>query len=150
MAVYELKVMASWGDMDFNGHLANTAFLDHAADSRLAFFTECGFPASELAKNGIGPVVQEDKIRYMREIRLHEKFRVQLRCAGLSKDGARFIFCNDFYREDNVQAAVLVTKGGWLDLAKRRLAVPPDALRMALENLQRTDDFVELPSLTTG
>lgn len=150
MSTYELNVMASWGDMDFNGHLANTAFLDHAVDSRLAFFAECGFLASELAKNGIGPVVQEDKIRYMREIRLHEKFRVQLRCGGLSADGARFILCNDFYREDNVQAAALVTKGGWLDLAKRRLAVPPDALRIALENLERTEDFVELPSLTIG
>ncbi len=150
MASYELKVMASWGDMDFNGHLANTAFLDHAADSRLAFFAQYGFPASELAKNGIGPVVQEDKIRYMREIRLHEKFRVQLRCGGLSIDGARFILCNDFYREDNVQSAALVTKGGWLDLRERRLAIPPDALRIALENLERTEDFVELPSLTTG
>ena len=150
MATYELNVLASWGDMDFNGHLANTAYLDHAADSRIAFFAQCGFPASELAKNGIGPVVQEDKIRYMREIRLHEKFRVRLRCGGLSKDGARFILCNDFYREDNVQSAALITKGGWLNLQERRLAVPPDGLRKALENLQRTEDFVELPALTAA
>ncbi len=72
---------------------------------------------------------------------------MQLRCGGLSQDGARFIVCNDFYREDDVHAAALVTKGGWLNLRERRLTAPPEALRQALEALERTADFIELPSL---
>ncbi|MGH8050761.1 MAG: acyl-CoA thioesterase [Arenimonas sp.] len=148
MSAFEMTLTARWGDMDFNSHLANTAFLDHAVDVRLAFFASCGFPAKELMAHGIGPVVQEDKIRYMREIRLQEKFRVQLRCGGLSQDGARFIICNDFYREDDVHAAALVTQGGWLDLRERKLTVPPEALRKALEALERTPEFLELPSLS--
>ncbi|MGH8108020.1 MAG: hypothetical protein ACREO1_04780 [Arenimonas sp.] len=55
--------------------------------------------------------------------------------------------CNDFYREDDVHAAALVTKGGWLNLRERRLTAPPEALRQALEALERTADFIELPSL---
>ncbi|MGH8108021.1 MAG: thioesterase family protein [Arenimonas sp.] len=65
MSIFEMTLLARWGDMDFNSHLANTAFLDHAVDVRLAFFASCGFPAKELMAHGIGPVVQEDKIRYM-------------------------------------------------------------------------------------
>ena len=35
------------GTMDFNGHMANTAYLDLAADVRMAFFAEHGFPPAE-------------------------------------------------------------------------------------------------------
>jgi hypothetical protein len=34
---------ASWGQMDFNAHMANTAHLDLAADTRLVHFEERGF-----------------------------------------------------------------------------------------------------------
>lgn len=41
------QFLAGWGTMDFNGHMANTAYLDLAADVRMAFFAEHGFPPSE-------------------------------------------------------------------------------------------------------
>jgi acyl-CoA thioester hydrolase len=146
-ATFEQWHVAAWGDMDFNAHMANTAFLDHAADVRLAFFAEQGFPTSEMARRGIGPVVKEDRIVYRRELRLHERLRITLTIAGLSDDGARFIICNDFFREDGELAAQLRTTGGWLDLKARALTAPPEALRAALAALRRTDDFQILKDL---
>ena len=37
---YAKEFLAGWGTMDFNGHLANTAYLNLAADVRLAFFAD--------------------------------------------------------------------------------------------------------------
>jgi acyl-CoA thioester hydrolase len=37
------RFRASWGQMDFNAHMANTAYLDLAADTRLLYFEEGGF-----------------------------------------------------------------------------------------------------------
>lgn len=34
---YAREFLAGWGTMDFNGHPANTAYLDLAADVRMAF-----------------------------------------------------------------------------------------------------------------
>jgi acyl-CoA thioester hydrolase len=43
--MYERTLFASWGDMDFNGHMRNTAYLDKAADVRLMFFAAHGLAA---------------------------------------------------------------------------------------------------------
>lgn len=43
MTTYEKMVIAGWSDMDFNSHMANTAYLDHAADVRMMYFAEYGF-----------------------------------------------------------------------------------------------------------
>ena len=42
---------AGWGQMDFNAHMANTAYLDLAADTRLVCFAEL---PSSLWGNGAG------------------------------------------------------------------------------------------------
>ena len=57
---YAREFLAGWGTMDFNGHLANTAYLDLAADVRMAFFAEHGFPPAEFRRLGLGPVVRKD------------------------------------------------------------------------------------------
>ena len=48
---YSKEFLAGWGTMDFNGHMGNTAYLNLAADVRMAFFAEHGFhratPASD-------------------------------------------------------------------------------------------------------
>ncbi|MGL6289163.1 MAG: acyl-CoA thioesterase [Silanimonas sp.] len=144
---YEQWHLVGWADMDFNAHMANTAYLNHAVDVRLGFFAQCGFPASELARHGIGPVVREDRIRYRRELRLHERVRIDLAIAGVSDDGSRFTLQNEFFREGGELAAQLRSSGGWLSLQARTLVAPPEALRQALVALPRTDDFELLPSL---
>ena len=36
--MFEHRFVAGWGDMDFNGHMRNTAYLDRGSDSRMLFF----------------------------------------------------------------------------------------------------------------
>ena len=43
-ARYFKGFIAGWGTMDFNSHMANTAYLNLAADVRMAFFADHGFP----------------------------------------------------------------------------------------------------------
>ena len=135
---------AGWGLMDFNGHMANTAYLDLAADVRLMFFALHGFPMKEFARLQFGPCMRRDDVEYFREIRLHEDVRVDVSMAALSPDGARFRIRNEFFRADGVRAARVTSDGGWLDLKARKLTVPPEALRLALEATARSDDFEAL------
>ena len=55
--VFEKLLFAGWGDMDFNSHMRNTAFLDKSADVRMMFFAENGFPTSEFMRRSLGPVI---------------------------------------------------------------------------------------------
>ncbi|MGE3473951.1 MAG: thioesterase family protein [Vicinamibacterales bacterium] len=145
--MFEQTMLATWGDMDFNGHMRNTAFLDKSADMRLAFFSAHGLPMDEFLRLGIGPVVRKDEVEYFREIRLFEPIRVTIAAAGLSEDGARFVIRNEFFRNDGTLAARVISSGGWLDLSARRLVVPPAGLQEALRTMPRTEHFSVLPPL---
>lgn len=140
------RFRAGWGDMDFNGHMRNTAYLDKAADARLAFFADHGFPMAEFLRLGFGPVVRRDCISYFREVHLLEEIEVGVELAGLSADGDRFLIRNAFRRADGELLARVDSSGGWLDLRQRRLLAPPAALLTALLSLPRSDDFEAIES----
>jgi acyl-CoA thioester hydrolase len=144
--VFERRLFAGWGDMDFNSHMRNTAFLDKSADVRMMYFTESGFSVSDMMRLKIGPVIRTDEIEYFKEIRLLEELRASLALAGLSEDGSRFLIRNEFRRADDQLAARVTSAGGWLDLTARKLVAPPAALLTALRALARTADFQELSS----
>jgi len=138
---------AGWGDMDFNAHMRNTAYLDRCGDVRMMFFQAHGFPASEFARLRVGPVVQRDEVTYFREVHLLETYTVTLAVDGLSEDGSRMRMVNEFFRADGRMAARVRTTGGWLDLGARRLVAPPPLLRDLMHSLVHTDDFETFPNL---
>ena len=144
--MFERALFAGWGDMDFNGHMKNTAYLDKSADVRMMFFAAHGFPMSEFLRLKLGPVVAKDEVDYLREVHLLDTLQVQLALAGLAVDGSRFVMRNVFIRGDGKVAARVTSTGGWLDLATRRLIAPPAALLAALLLLPQTDDFQRLPT----
>jgi acyl-CoA thioester hydrolase len=144
--MFAKKLMAGWGDMDFNSHMRNTAFLDKSGDVRMLFLSEHGFPMSEFMRLKIGPVVMKDEIAYVKEVLLLEEITVTLSLAGLAEDGSRWILRSDIIRPDGKLAARVNSTGGWLDLSARKLIAPPPKLMATWQALVRTDDFQELPS----
>ena len=141
---YARQFFAGWGTMDFNSHMANTAYLDLAADVRMTFFAEHGFPPSEFRRLALGPVVQKDELEYFREIGLCETVTVTYAVLAMSADGARFVIENEIWRADGQRAAKVRSTGGWLDLRARKLVAPPEALLDAFAQVPRAPDFVEL------
>ena len=123
--VYTKEFQAGWGTMDFNGHMANTAYLDLAADVRMAFFAEHGFPPAEFRRLAVGPVMQRDEVAYFREVGLHET----VICLTAAERARR-----------------VRSTGGWLDQRARTLVEPPPELLAAFREVPRSPDFGELPT----
>jgi acyl-CoA thioester hydrolase len=146
MKRYAKEFVAGWGAMDFNSHMANTAYLDLAADTRMAFFADHGFSPSEFRKLGIGPVIRKDELEYFREVGLHETIIVTLVVIAMSADGRKFVFENDFWLSSGERAATVRSSGGWLDLKARKLVAPPPALLAAFNSAPRSEGFIELPA----
>jgi acyl-CoA thioester hydrolase len=142
---YARQFLAGWGAMDFNGHLANTAYLDLAADVRMAFFADHGFPPSGFRRLALGPVIRKDELEYFREVGLHDTVTVTYAALAMSADGARFVLENEIWSAAGERAAVVRSTGGWLDLRARRLVAPPEALLEAFRQVPRSPDFVEVP-----
>ena len=143
---YVKEFLAGWGTMDFNGHMGNTAYLNLAADVRMAFLADHGFPPAELRRLAIGPVVKQEEIEYVREIGLHEKVTVTYAVLAMSADGARFTIENEIFSSNGERAAVVRSTGGWLDLRARKLVPPPKDLFAAFAQVPKAPGFVELPA----
>jgi acyl-CoA thioester hydrolase len=141
---YAREFLVGWGAMDVNGHMANTAYLNLAADARIAFFAEHGFPPSEFQRIAVGPVVRKDEVEYFRELGLHDTVTVTYAMLALSPDGARFVLENEIWSPRGERAARVRSSGGWLDLRARKLVAPPAALLAALEQVPRAPDFAVL------
>jgi acyl-CoA thioester hydrolase len=148
--MYTKKLYAGWADMDFNSHMKNTAYLDKTADVRQMFLMEHGFPVEEFLRLRIGPVVMKDEVEYFREVGLQQEITVTYALAGHASDGSRFLLRHEIFRADGKLAARVTSTGGWLNLDERRLIAPPAALLAAMNLLERTSDFVALPSSVSG
>ena len=144
--LFEKTLVAGWRDMDYNSHMANTAYLDRAADVRMMYFAENGFTVDDMLRMKIGPVIKKDEIEYYREVKLLQEIRVTLAIAGLAPDGSRFMLRNEFAHADGTRCAAITSTGGWLDLNIRKLIAPPEALRAAMEALPKVEGFRELRS----
>ncbi|WEP00801.2 thioesterase family protein (plasmid) [Streptomyces sp. FXJ1.172] len=128
-----------WDDVDLNGHLRNTRYLEYAATARLAFLTDSGWSPRDLLKAGVADVSLGEEVRYRREVFPLEVVTVASRIVGLSTDGARWRFEHTFSREDGEEVAVVRTLGAWIDLGVRRIAAPPAGLRTAMEAARAAD-----------
>ena len=145
---YAREFLAGWGTMDFNGHMANTAYLNLAADVRMAFFAEHGFPPREFRRLAIGPVMKRDEVEYFREVGLHDTVIVTYAVLAMSPDGARFVIENEIFSASGERAATIRSTGGWLDIRSRKLVAPPPALFAVFAQAPRAPGFVELQSLS--
>ena len=147
---YAHEFLAGWGTMDVNGHMANTAYLDLAADVRMAFFAEHGFSPAQFRALAIGPVMKKDEVEYFREIALFETVTVTYALLAMSPDGARFVIENEIWSASGEKAATVRSTGGWLDLRARKLTAPPPALLSVFQKVPRAPGFVELSPRTNA
>jgi acyl-CoA thioester hydrolase len=140
------KLSACWADMDYNSHMANTAYLNRAVDARMAFFASKGLPLAEMMRLRVSWVVMKDEQEYRREIFWMEEFTVSVALAGLASDASRFKIRNDFFRADGQLAAKVTSTGGFLNLDTRKLVIPPPELITIYQAMPKTEDFEILPS----
>jgi len=146
VARFQQLFRVGWGDLDSNHHMANTAFLDHAADTRILFFAQHGFPVSRFAAERIGPVIVREELVYRKELRLMDEFSVDVELFGLSSDGTRISLGNTFRTPEGEVAALVRSEGLWFDLDKRRPRVPPPELDAVQRMMPRGEGYKEIPS----
>jgi len=147
---FEVMLDVRWSDLDINWHMRNTAYAEFGTQARVDFLSRGGFPPSRFQELGFGPVIFREESRYIREFRLGERVRVNFKVIGLSEDGSRWAMRHELFRDDGEPAAILELEGGWLDVATRRLRVPPDELRDRIAELPKADDFRALKSIVRG
>ncbi len=147
MAGYAKTFELRWSDADANGHVRHSVYSELGAEVRIAWLKDGGFPWKRFEELGVGPVLLREELEYRRELGLCERVRIDVHAVGLSPDGARWRLRHDLFKEDGSLAGRVTVLGGWLDLAARRLVVPPEPLAELLRATARAPEFEELAPL---
>lgn len=125
MTIFSSTHQVRWDNLDPNGHLRNSAYLDLSVQARFDFFAAGGFTPAEFARHGVGPVVLSETLTYKRECFLLETLRIEVRITRLKEDGSRFSLATDIYKADGELAAQVSVDAAVFHLAKRRIGPAP-------------------------
>ncbi len=130
-----------WGDLDANGHMRNTAYLECAATARLCYLARHGFSVQRFSKEGFNAIVLKDEISYTREIHLLEAFSVNFLQDGMNANGSVYHIVNEFFNSRNKLMARVITEGAWFDLRARKIIAPPLELLATMQSLPKTSTY---------
>lgn len=139
-----------WADLDTNGHLRYSVYLDFAVDTQFRSLKEYGYTQERFVEKGIGPVSLRMEARYQHEVTIDDSVVDSLRIAGISPDGARWKSWHDIVKSNGDMAATIKLEGVWIDLHTRQAVAPPSDLLEILNLIPRTEDFETLRSFIRG
>ena len=135
-----------WADLDTNGHLRYSVYVDYAVDTQFRSMESQGYTPKKLMELGFGPVILRMETRYQHEVTFDETVVDRFKLAGMSPDGARWKSRHDIAKSNGEMAATIKLEGVWVDVhTKQAIAPPPDLLEI-LNSLPRTDEFEILRS----
>jgi len=124
-----------WADMDPNGHMRHSAYADYAADQRVVVLASWGYDVAQFARLRLGPILFREETKFLKEIHIGEEIRVDGCLAAINANGSRWSIVHTIYKADGRVAATVTVDGAWLDLDRRKLAVPPAELAGAMADL---------------
>jgi len=133
-----------WADLDPNGHMRHTAYMDYAAQVRLAFLTEHGFTLAKFQQARVGPILFREETDYRREVRAGERITVGLELIGLSANRKHWAFRQPIYKASGELAATVTVRGAWFSLTERKVVPAPEALEAVVEKMPHAADFAPI------
>jgi acyl-CoA thioester hydrolase len=135
-----------WADLDTNGHLRYSVYIDYAVDTQFRSIENYGYGPKKLMELGFGPVILRMETRYQREVTFDETVVDSLRLTGMSPDGARWKSRHDIAKSNGEMAATIKLEGVWVDVHTKQAIAPPADLLQILNLIPRTEDFETLRS----
>ena len=144
MAPYQSRCEVRWADLDPNGHVRHTVFMDWATQCRVAVLTAAGLSPRRFQELGMGPVLFREEADYLREVGAGDEITVTLELAGASADHKHFLIRHKLVRRDGVHCATVVVRGAWFDLKTRKVGAPPAEIAAAFEAFPRAADFAPI------
>jgi acyl-CoA thioester hydrolase len=110
-------------DLDTNGHVRGSAYLDYADHARWEWLRAAGVSLDGLRAAGMGPVSLETTIRWLHELRASDE--IEVTAAFRWGEGKTSTVAQELRRADGTLVAEVTGVGGLLDLDRRRLVADP-------------------------
>lgn len=147
MYLKEFEVRRS--DIDANRHLANSAYINFMAHTRMAFLWELGLGQKTLAQHQIGPVAFYEYMYYFKEIFSGRPIKVSMEIKWMSEDAQFFEFHHNFYDSKRKNFARCEMMGAWIDLKTRKLTGLTNEFLRKFSSVEKAKGFRVLTKADT-
>ncbi|MTI38490.1 thioesterase family protein [Fulvivirga lutimaris] len=135
-----------WADLDPNRHMRHSAYNDYAAHMRVKILEEAGLTMAKMESLKMGPILFREETKFYREVGMEGSITITAALSKSRSDGSRWSFVHEMYRQDGIKAATIEVDGAWLDIEKRKLAIPPKEIADLFLSMPKTENFTLEPS----
>ena len=141
MTNFTMPVQIRWADIDQNRHLRHSVYYDYGAMMRMNVLYSSGLTTQKLEELKIGPILFREEAIFKREIKLEDNVTMNVELLKSTRDYSRWTLRHQFIKEGGVVAAILNLDGAWMDLEKRKLAVPSEFVQHVFEQFPKSPEF---------
>jgi acyl-CoA thioester hydrolase len=141
MSIFTQDIQVRWSDIDSNRHLRHSVYYDYAATVRVNLLSAHGLTSEKFEQFMIGPVLFREEAIFKREIVLEDKITVTVELLKATEDYGRWSIRHQFLKNGDTLAAIVTVDGAWIDLSKRKLAVPNEVVRESFAAFPKSPQF---------
>ena len=139
--MFKQTVQIRWADIDANRHLRHSVYYDYGPSMRMNALTAEGLSMKKLEELMMGPVLFREEAIFKREIVFEDTITIDVEVVRARQDFCRWSLRHHFTKVEGTLAAIINIDGAWIDLTKRKLAVPGEFIRHAFESFPKATDF---------
>lgn len=121
---FQYRIQIKEHHLDTFGHVNNATYLELLEEARWEFLLENGLDLRTIHVSGIGPVVLECHIQFLKELRLREWITIQSQLISFEKKIG--IMEQDILNEDGATCSKAKLTFGVFDLKLRKLIHPSE------------------------
>ena len=141
MKSFSIPIQVRWSDIDQNRHLRHSAYYDYGATARIACFSQHGLTNLKFEELRIGPILFREEAIFKREIKFEDRVTVDVSVTRSTRDFARWSLRHQLIKEDGTLAAIINLDGAWIDILKRKLAVPDNFVQAVFDDFPKAADY---------
>lgn len=139
--MFKQTVQIRWADIDPNRHLRHSVYYDYGAAMRMNALTAEGLSMKKLEELMIGPILFREEAIFKREILFGDEITIDVELIRAREDFSRWSLRHNFLKDGGTLAAIINIDGAWIDLVRRKLAVPDPYIRAVFERFPKSADF---------
>jgi acyl-CoA thioester hydrolase len=143
--MFKQSIQIRWADIDPNRHLRHSVYYDYGASMRIIALSSQGLTMKKLEELMIGPILFREEAIFKREIVFGDEITVDVELLKAREDFARWSIRHHFYKGDGSIAAIINIDGAWIDLVRRKLAIPDVFIRTIFERFPKAPGFEVIP-----
>jgi acyl-CoA thioester hydrolase len=127
---FRTKFTVRIGDINYGGHLGNEKALLLFHDARIRFFESMGYSELNIG-SGIGIILSEAKVKYKKEVFLHDELDVMISIDNISTSAFTIIY-NVMRESDGAEVIWGSTQIVAYNYSQKKVAKLPDEFKSKL------------------